>query len=271
MIKEEFVVSISDRSIGNLIAVNLTKEEKQALVIFDTGASVTVLSKTTAEKFKAQETRKKAQAGGTAGFEQEINFSTLEGVHLGEYVIPTGDCIVVDDEVLIFGKDEEGNDLRVDGFLGWDVISRLRWEYNNEKSEFSFGEPMVSSYQNTFEEWDNMPILNVVMENQNRVFGFDSGHTESVIGNVLFSNYSHLESKSDEFVGLDGQSTETVRIVDKFELSINNKNIELRNISVVNREVFPARRKDICGLLGIDIVENRNWILDYPNRIFDIL
>ncbi|MBI9015568.1 MAG: retropepsin-like domain-containing protein [Clostridiales bacterium] len=272
MIKDINIVSVSNKSIENLIVVDLMKGSNLASVIFDTGASISVLNKTTADNFEAIETEKKVTGGGTAGNVSEIELSTFEEVKIGDYTIPKSDFIVVEDKVLHFGQDEKGNELIIDGFLGWDIISKLRWEYNHEKLELRFGEPSYMSYENSIlDDWDNMPILNVILDGQKRVFGFDSGHTESVIGNLLYPKYEHLDSKSDDFVGIDGQNKETVKIAETFEMDINNSKVSLTNISVINRNLFPSKREDICGLLGIDIVENRSWILDYSNRYFEVV
>jgi len=271
MIKEKNIVSVSEKSLGNLIVIDLRKDGLSASFVFDTGASITVVNRTTAEKFGAQETQEKVKGGGTAGIEQEIKLSTFSEIKLGEYSLPAKDFIVVEDEVLKFGQDENGNDLQVDGFLGWDIISNLRWEYNHENLEFCFGESVTNENKMIFEDWNNMPLLNIIVDKKNRVFGFDSGHTESIIGSLLYPNYKHIQSVNDDFVGIDGKTTEEVKIAEKVELEINNVKIDIQNVSVVDRNVFPTSREDVCGLLGIDIVENRSWILDYPNRNFEIL
>lgn len=271
MIKEKNIVSVSEKSLGNLIVIDLIKDGLSTSFVFDTGASITVVNRTTAEKFGARETQEKVKGSGTAGIEQEIELSTFNGIKLGDYALPTKDFIVVEDEVLKFGQDENGNDLQVDGFLGWDVISNLRWEYNHETHEFYFGESIINDKKMIFEDWNNMPLLNVIKDNKNRVFGFDSGHTESIIGSLLYPDFKHLKSVNDDFIGIDGKTTEEVKVAEKVELEINNVKVDIRNVSVVDRNVFPTSREDVCGLLGIDIVENRSWILDYPNRNFEIL
>ncbi len=265
------IVSLSKKSIGNLIVIDLKKDCSFASVIFDTGASISVLNKTTAEKFGAKQTERKIRGGGTAGKETEADLSTFKDIKLGEYTVPELDFIVVEDEVLHFGEDEVGNELVIDGFLGWDIISKLRWEYKHEKLELHFGESVKTNYENCkLDEWDNMPIVNVMLDGQERVFGFDSGHTESIIGSLLYSDYKHLDSTNDDVIGIDGHSNESVKIADSLEIEIINSTISLKDISVINRNLFPSKRNDIGGLLGFDLLEGRNWIFDYENRYFEI-
>lgn len=271
MKEDKNVIPLSGKSIENLIVIDINKGSSYVSVIFDTGASISVVNKTTAIKFDALDTDRNIRGGGTTGDVSDLNLSTFEGIRIGDYTLPKIDIVVVEDEVLHFGQNEEGKDLIIDGFLGWDIISKLSWEYKHENSELHFEESTRKSYkQCKLDDWDNMPILNVILNGQERVFGFDSGHTESVIGKLLYSEYDHLDTSSDDFIGIDGHSTESVKIADTLELEVINSKVILEKISVVNRNMFPSKRNDICGLLGIDIVEGRSWILDYQNRYFEI-
>lgn len=268
---DKYIVSVSDKAIGNLIVLNLWKGSSCAAVVFDTGASISVVNKSTAKKFGAKHRDTEIKGGGTAGNEGIAGLSTFKGIKLGKYTLPEIDFAVVDDEVLHFGQDEEGNDLIIDGFLGWDIISKLRWEYKHEKLELHFGESTKVNYEHCrLDDWNNMPILNVTLDGEKCVFGFDSGHTESVLGSLLYSNYEHLDSVSDDFVGIGGHCNESIKMVDQIEIEVINSKILLKDISVINRNLFPSDRKDICGLLGFDLLEGRSWIFDYPNRYFEI-
>ena len=59
-------------------------------------------------------------------------------------------------------------------------------------------------------------------------------------------------------------------IVENFTLNIGKQIIVLDHISAINRKVFPTDNEQINGLLGADILEGRNWTLDYSNRRLDI-
>lgn len=271
MINHSNVVSVSKKSFGNLLVIDLKKEGNSASFIFDTGATISVINKTTADRFGAKSLDKKIKAGGTSGHEIQVNLSTIKDIKTGDYTLPEVEIMVVEDEILHFGQDDEGHELIIDGFLGWDIISKHRWAYNHDKLEIHFGISKKMNYENCMlDEWDNMPIINVMLDGQKRVFGFDSGHTESIIGSLLYSEYEHLKMTKDSFVGMDGQSIEDVKIVNKIEVELLNSIIILKDIVAVNRNLFPCKRHDISGLLGFDLIEGRHWVLDYQNRYFEI-
>ena len=47
---------------------------------------------------------------------------------IGNIIISDLEVIVVEDSRLDFGVDEHGNDLKIDGFLGWYIIQNFSWK-----------------------------------------------------------------------------------------------------------------------------------------------
>lgn len=267
------ILPISNTVIANLIVIDLVNENSSIPFVFDTGATITVMSKSTASRFGAVKTDEVIKAGGNAGIGIESTLYVVDKISLGECLINNLKVIVVEDEVLDFGKDEEGNDIKVNGFLGWDFIQNFRWEYNVYKSSLLFEEASKSEKVTirNMEDWNNMPLIYVEMNGQKELFGFDTGNTESVLGKRLYTSISDIDLTIDSIVGIDGVSEESVKNIESLELFVNDKKVEIKNISAVNRQVFPTDVEGVCGLLGIDIIADKSWILDYRNRFFEII
>lgn len=71
--------------------------------------------------------------GGNAGDIITGKLALVEQIMIGSVAIKDITVGVVLDEALDFGADEEGNQICVDGFLGWDIIQNRNWvlDYSN--------------------------------------------------------------------------------------------------------------------------------------------
>lgn len=267
------VLPISKTSIANLIVIDLATDSDLIPFVFDTGASVTVMNKTTAEKFRATETEEILKGGGNAGKIIESKYSFVDSIRIGQCMINKLKIVVVDDKVLDFGIDENGNELKVNGFLGWDIIQHFRWEYNLQNSTLLMDNESDKKYTSPSNmlDWNNMPLINVSMNGNKELFGFDTGNTDSFFGKRIYSLINDDEQSIESIAGVDGVSEESVKNINSLELYINDEKVELTNITVVNRQVFPTDDEDVCGLLGIDIIINKSWVLDYKNRLFELI
>ncbi|WP_455718966.1 hypothetical protein, partial [Anaerosporobacter sp.] len=129
---------------------------------------------------------------------------------------------------------------------------------------------MQEQVSSNMKDWDNMPILRVIMNGKEEVFGLDTGNTESILGDRMYHIYSNSSEGSDLISGVDGIKEENVRIVKDFSFLICGELVTLNQVSAIDRQVFPTENKQINGLLGVDILVGKSWTLDYGNRFLDI-
>lgn len=64
---------------------------------------------------------------------------------------------------------------------------------------------------------------------------------------------------------------ENVYLTKDIQLNIGGKFIQLDNISVLKRDVFPTKNFKVMGLLAADIIQNHKFVIDYINHDFQIL
>lgn len=268
--KKHDVLNVSCKKAFNLIFIDILADGITIPFVYDTGAAISVISKTTAYKINAKMTDETISGGGNAGNSSIGKLAVIEQIKISSVVIKDLKAAVVPDEAMDFGKDDEGNDISINGFLGWDVIKHFKWQFNAKSGCFSIEKPASCDILPNMDDWDNMPIIHVDFNNEDMIFGFDTGNTESIIGKRLYPLYENEQESIDTFMGIDGIKEETVHVVHSFEFKVRNLAIELNNISAVNRDVFPSNNPRICGLLAADIIQNKNWILDYSGRNFEI-
>ena len=268
--KQPDVFAASVDKIAHLILADVRIGDITVPLVYDTGAAMTVVRESVAHKANLPISDETVSGGGNAGGTVSGRSATIKELVIGHTAIRRLPIAVVSDETLDFGKDENGDDICVSGFLGWDVIQHFKWAFRAADRRFSLEKPDGPNTVHNMAEWDGMPLLRVRFQGEERLFGFDTGNTESVIGKALYPFFEGSREIRDTFVGVDGTKDETVRIVENFAIEIDGCKIELPNVAAVNRDVFPSGNPEVCGLLAADIIQGRNWMLDYGKRVFQI-
>lgn len=238
--------------------------------VFDTGATMTLMNRTTANIFNSIPCSETVKGGGNAGHMFSANTAIIPYIEIGNVTIVDIQVVVVEDEQLEFGEDDNGNPIIINGFLGWDIIQHFKWQYDKIGNWLTISKPIPEHMPSNMEEWDNMPIIRTYINEVVEVFGFDTGNTESILGDHMYHRLQQSSEALDVFTGIDGTKEETIRIVENFTLQIGKQNVVLNQVSAVNRKIFPTENEQIKGLLGADILEGRCWTLDYSNRMLEI-
>lgn len=261
------IIDMSQDRLANLFLIDIFCNDNKIPFVFDTGASVTVISTTVAEKIGAISLLDSATAGGNSGKPEVVSKCLIPSIRLGNNTIENIIGIVMPDDSLDFGTDEEGNRLSVNGFLGWDIIHKFKWVIDPIARNFTIYSP-IKAEPKAHLHWDNMPIIDVLYNNDLMYFGLDTGNTESMFGKEFIPFLELLLKKSDTIVGVGGTSDENVYVAKDIQLNIDNKLIQLENISVLKRDVFPTNSFKVMGLLAADIIQNHKVMIDYINQDF---
>lgn len=233
------IINMPDEQFINLLFIDILVDGEKIPLVFDTGASITAISESVANSIGAFPSSDSIIVGGNTGRTEKFTNGTIPMFQIGNNTIKNISVITVPDNQLDFGFDKEGNKLSVNGFLGWDVINKFKWIINPHDRTYIIEKPeRIKNEERLF--WDNMPIINVKYDNHQMYFGFDSGNTESMFSKEFIPYLKTKEEKVDEIVGVGGIIEEDVYLINSIELTISNQNIELENISVLKRDVFPT-------------------------------
>lgn len=264
------VINMSKEGFANLFLINISIDEKTIPFIFDTGASISAISESVAKDIRVVFLSDSVIVGGNTNKTKTIPKITIPKFKIGNNTIKNLSVIVVPDDKLDFGFNKEGNSLKINGFLGWDIISNFKWTIDPHKKIYKIEEPKLSVSKELL-YWDNMPIINVQYDNHNMYFGFDSGNTESMFSKEFIPFLITQHEKTDEIAGVGGIIREDVYFVNSIKLSVSNKNIELKNMSVLNRDVFLTKDFKVMGLLAADIIQNYKCIIDSINHDLQLI
>ncbi|MBU5332551.1 aspartyl protease family protein [Anaerocolumna aminovalerica] len=268
--KDVDIIDMSHDRFANLLMIDIFHKDNRIPFVFDTGASITTISTTVADKIGAVSLSASVTVGGNSGKRKTVSKYLIPSIRLGSTFIENIICIVLPDEELDFGIDENENRLKINGFLGWDVIHKFKWIIDPILRNFEIYAPVISEEKNRL-HWDNMPIIDVLFNNQPMHFGFDTGNTESMFGKKFIPFLESSLEKSDTIVGVGGIVKEEVYLINDIQLNIGGKYVQLDNISVLKRDVFPTKNFKVMGLLAADIIQNYKFIIDFINHDFQII
>jgi hypothetical protein len=119
--------------------------------------------------------------------------------------------------------------------------------------------------------WNNFPLIEIVWKSEKICLGFDSGHTESILDVKMADKLEDLKPVIDSTQGADGEITEDAYVTEEFRFKVCDTTVTLSNLIVLKREIYGQGSNHMMGLLGADIVRNRQWVIDYPNKHFEII
>lgn len=264
------LINMSKEKFMNLFLIDILVDGETIPFVFDTGATITVISETIANSVGATPLPDTVRVGGNTGRIESVSKKKIPTIKIGSNSVQDLSVIVVPDKQLDFGEGKEGNNLRVNGFLGWDVISKFKWTIDPISKTYTIEKPEWHKYKELL-HWDNMPIINVKYDNHNMYFGFDSGNTESMFSKEFIPFLEDKQEKIDGIAGVGGIIEEDIYMVNDIELKVSNKIIGLRNISVLKRDIFPTTEFRVTGLLGADIIQKHKCVIDYINQDFQLI
>ncbi|MCD4714171.1 MAG: retroviral-like aspartic protease family protein [Clostridiales bacterium] len=254
-----------EKKFANLPLINVEINGNKIPMVFDTGASMTIINESTQKIARISKEGKEVIGAGNLGVKFKSNTKIIEELRIGKILISDLEIIVVEDSTLDFGIDEDGNELKIDGFLGWDVIQNFSWKVNRIDNEIEVSNSVQTvNDKNLF--WDNMPIIPVSIDKEDLYFGFDTGNTESILGSKFNVSLRKTHHEKELIAGIDGRDEIEIEKLDLLNLNVCGSEIQLKNLTIFDRDVFPTTKYEVQGLLAADLIENKILWLDFKNN-----
>ncbi len=268
--KTELNMAFSSSTLENLVFVDVLIHGELIPMVFDTGASMTIISSSVSSLVQAKSTGEVLKGGGNAGIILTAEKRTLQNLSIGSTLIENLSVMVLPDENLVFCPDDSDEKIQVHGFLGWDVISRICWHLDMKRRILFIEEPEKQADKSRNLLWDHMPILQIAHEEDTLFFGLDTGNTETLLTNQEYFIKEHPFFTEDEIQGLDGPTTEDVIKLESFSFLFDKAVFHLGNLSILDRPIFPTDEVEVHGLFGMDFLKDKILILDFTNRHLQI-
>jgi len=254
---------------ANLIFLPVRLGGFPATALFDTGASVSFLSRSAAAAAGVLPLADSARAGNNNGAVLSFQKGRLRALSLGTLTLHDLTVGILEDGALDFNPDEKGRRFPASMLLGWDVISQLCWSFDEASRLLSIG-PGGAMPKNSTLTWNRFPILSVRYGQELLPMGLDSGHTETLLDSSWLSRLPKARPSSDTFCGVGACGEEAVHIAPELRFSIGKSSFRLFDLDILSHEIYGAEKGSLCGLLGADLLAGCSWKLDYPSGFFEL-
>lgn len=257
---------LNNNLFDKLIFITVKIDGKDILAMFDTGASISVISRSLANEFNYQNSRS-LSACNNNGKKFAVETCFFDGIEICGLAIDNIEIGIITDEYLDFGVDDRGRTFPAQMLLGWDVISQFCWRIDTKNQLYGVSECFEKKENNL--SYSNFPIIKLKYKTEFVLFGFDTGHTDTVLNQTWMTKLDGLLPVDDEFCGVGGTSVERSFVTNNLAVAFEGEQFCLK-ATVLRHNIYGLENSSAVGLLGIDFFENSLFEIDYGNRYFHI-
>ena len=246
---------LSKRKFSNLLFLDLRVAGGDITALFDTGAGMTVITRSAAERLGARMEQATLPAGNNSGLVRRLQTAVLSDVRLGD--IPAGELRVVVTDDAAFPAQM---------LLGWDVISRYRWSYSAKEETLSVGRSEPPSAP-TDPGRRLGPVVCPSYAGRPFPARVDTGHTSSTLSGAWRARLPNVDWHEAEIVGVGSVRRQSVPYARELPLLFQGRRICLRDVDI--SETLYGQPPEIEALLGYDFLAGGDWRLDREFQLSD--
>lgn len=244
------------KHIFNMITCNIEINNNIITVIIDTGAEVSVLTDKALKNINVElNPEEKVEVGSSNGSKDEMQAALVGKVSIGDTNITNLPVLVIDGKQLslsILGYKL----FKVDGILGWDVLSKFDFEIDYRKLELRITQineenGILNLVKSSF------PAMLVTDKwGEIRTFGLDTGARNSWINEKLIKKAELIirKNKKQKISGVHGKEIKIVNVVKEYEVMLKDTSISFENINTGYTKFLNNYEFD--GVLGADILKD---------------
>ena len=240
-------------------------------LIIDTGALITTISQSVAERCGVAVSGTTAEADGAAGNSFQVQLASISEIKVGNLIYTNKQCIIIPDAALYFSDINDG--LQMNGTIGWEIIKLLRWEIDYKNRRVCLQKPQPEDVVKNM-CCDFFPMTKITLDNSAEItVGLDTGATYSFFGKEavdMFPNAIESKRTSGGAGATDGVE-EAGYPLPGLRFYHGNAEVKLDNAFMYKDRGYSFAKTFITpGTLGSDIASNRVLVLDYGNRRLDL-
>ena len=265
----------TERNPLNSMNVDLTVNGVQGPWLLDTGANLSVVSKSFAERlglnFLPGVTQTQA---GLTGIENPLRVALLPTLRMGGATLHNVVVLVLDDANLNINLGKQA--YQINGIIGYPVFQALRTITFLHDGEFEAGDEARAAgtgarmYMNYL-----TPIVECKIEGRNLPFSFDSGASST---DLLVRYYQQFHSASKGWkrsktmsAGAGGVVKRKIYIQPQVKLGIGDKTVTLEKVPIYTSGTGTDTNDELYGNLGQDVVADfESFTLDFSTMTFSL-
>lgn len=237
----------------NLTNLKISAGEVLIGFIFDTGANISTVTKSTAEKFNMVMLDAKIEVGAVTGAKINSGLAVCPEMRIGNIIVKNAAFLVFDDKDLAFPE----IDYQINGILGFPVIEAMKEVQITTTDEF-----IVPERQSSYNE-QNMALdfLTPVIQIEDEYYTFDTGAAATSLYRKYFEKHkTEIESSySQTELHLGGAGG--VKTFKGYKLTfspvINSRKLTIENVQV-HTEKIDEKDDLYYGNIGQDVIKQFN-------------
>jgi hypothetical protein len=237
----------------NYMYIPVTLSNNDFEFVFDCGANLSTLSKSTAQKIGLKFLSGNIEGKGSTDIKVSIEYGVADSIRIGPILIENVIFAVLPDEQLEF---PEGN-LKIKGIIGYPIMHQLK-----ETRFYKNGRLMIPK-ESTRSDLSNLaldglsPVVSFATDRDTLIFTFDSGGKKTVLYKAYFDKYKEDILKNGEFRkierrGVGGTVNEEVYTLKDFNFYVGDKKATLPSVDVFIKYYEPE--KLYYGRIGQDVI-----------------
>jgi hypothetical protein len=264
----------TERNPLNSMNVDLTVNGVQGPWLLDTGANLSVVSKSFAERLGLKFLPGVAQAqGGLTGIENPLRVALLPTLQMGGASLHNVVVMVLDDANLNINLGKQA--YQINGIIGYPVFQILGTITFLHDSEFEAGDEARPAGTGARMYMNHLtPIVECKVEGRDLPFSFDTG-ADSTDLLVRYYHRFHSGSKAWEknkikIPGAGGVVKRKIYFQPQVKLGIGDKTVTLERVPI-HTSGTGTDIADLYGNLGQDVVANfESFTLDFSTMTFSL-
>jgi predicted aspartyl protease len=264
----------TERNPLDSVNVALTVNGVQGPWLLDTGANLSVVSKSFAERLGLKFLPGVAQAqGGLTGIENPLRVALLPTLQMGGASLHNVVVMVLDDANLNISLGKQA--YQINGIIGYPVFQALRTITFLHDSEFEAGDEARAAGTGARMYMNHLtPIVECKVEGKDLPFSFDTGASST---DLLVRYYQQFHSASKGWkrsktmsAGAGGVVKRKIYIQPQVKLGIGDKTATLEKVPIYTSGTG-TDIADLYGNLGQDLVANfESFTLDFSTMTFSL-
>jgi hypothetical protein len=265
----------TERNPLNSMNVDLTVNGVQGPWLLDTGANLSVVSKSFAErlglKFLPGVTQTQA---GLTGIENPLRVALLPTLRMGGATLHNVVVLVLDDANLNINLGKPA--YQINGIIGYPVFQALRTITFLRDGEFEAGDEARAAGTGARMYMNQLtPIVECKVEGRDLPFSFDSGASST---DLLVRYYQQFHSASKGWkrsktmsAGAGGVVKRKIYIQPQVKLGIGDKTLTLEKVPIYTSGTGTDTNEQLYGNLGQDVVADfESFTLDFSTMTLSL-
>ena len=221
--------------------------------IWDTGANISTITKSTAERLGLTVSKGHAQTLGAAtGTEVPLSTAIIPELTLGGAIVHNVVVLVMNDKELNINLGTQGT-YQINGILGYPVLAAMQ-TFTVGGGEMQVGISKDASARRARLYVDEMtPLISASSGGDSLIFQFDTGNSGADLTARFLKRFpkrfASLKSERGQFGGAGGTKTVTIYHLPELELSLGSATAEFKNVTLFDGDRVELLDK-LFGNLG---------------------